>query len=149
MNGKMVDYQYTQSGLPNIWIRCRCVIDDAGERTAIIPNVKGLHKAIACEVVNSRGALTGREIGFLRSEMGLTPAEFGKLVDREESTVSQWEHDADAPDGTMDLLIRMLATVQLKLDVAPHEISARRKKAARKPRIRITKKAIDAVSMAA
>jgi len=53
MNGKMVDYHYTQSGLPNIWIRCRCVIDDAGQRTAIIPNVKGLHKAIACHVVKS------------------------------------------------------------------------------------------------
>jgi len=149
MKGKVITHHYTECGLPNVWIQCRQAIDDDGQKVYIISRIKQLHKAIACEVVNSRGALTGREIGFLRSEMGLTPAEFGKLVDREESTVSQWEHGADAPDGTMDLLIRMLATVQLKLDVAPHEISARHKKAARKPRIRITKKAIDAVSMAA
>ena len=149
MNGKMVDYHYTQSGLPNIWIRCRCVIDDAGERTAIIPNVKGLHKAIAHEVVNSRGALTGREIKFLRSEMGLTPAEFGKLIHREASTVSRWEHGAATPDGALDTLIRMLATAKLKLDADPDEISRHCKKVARKPRIRITKKEMNAVSMAA
>jgi len=149
MNGKMVDYHYTQSGLPNIWIRCRCVIDDAGERTAIIPNVKGLHKAIACEVVNSRGALTGREIKFLRSAMGLTPAEFGKLIHREESTVTRWERGSAAPDGAMDAFIRVLATLKLKLDADPDEISAQCKKVARKPRIRITEKEIDIVSMAA
>jgi len=149
MKGKMITHHYTECGLPNVWIQCRQVIDDAGQKVYTISRVKQLHKAIACEVVNSRGALTGREIGFLRSEMGLTPAEFGKLVDREESTVSRWEHGAAAPDGAMDLLIRMLATVQLKLDADPCEVRARSKKAARKPTIRITKKAIDAVSMAA
>jgi len=43
----------------------------------------------------------------------------------------------------------VLATLMLKLDADPHKISAQCKKAARKPRIRITKKEIDAVSMAA
>lgn len=137
MSGKMIAHHYTECGLPNVWIRCRQVIDDAGQKVYIISRVGQLHKAIAHEVVNSRGALTGREIGFLRAEMGLTPAEFGRLVHRQASTVARWEHGGAAPDGAMDTLIRMLATAKLKLDADPDKISGHRKKVARKPRIRI------------
>lgn len=69
--------------------------------------------------------------------MGLTPAEFGRLVHRKASTVARWEHGAAAPDGAMDTLIRMLATAKLKLDADPDKISGHCKKVARKPRIRI------------
>jgi len=149
MKGKVITHHYTECGLPNVWIQCRQAIDDAGQKVYIISRIKQLHKAIACEVVNSRGALTGREIKFLRSAMGLTPAEFGKLIHREESTVTRWEHGVAAPGRAMDAFIRLLASVKLNLDADPDEISVRCKKAAHKPRIRITKKAIDAVSMAA
>lgn len=149
MKGKVITHHYTECGLPNVWIQCRQTIDDAGQKVYTISRIKQLHKAIAHEVVNSRGALTGREIKFLRSAMGLTPAEFGKLIHREESTVSRWEHGNAAPDSAVDAFIRVLATLELKLDADPREISAQCKKVARKPRIRITKEAINAVSMVA
>lgn len=149
MSGKMITHHYTECGLPNVWIRCRQVIDDAGQKVYIISRIGILHKAIAHEVVNSRGALTGREIKFLRSILGLTPAEFGKLIHRQPSTVSRWERGAAAPGSAVDFLIRLLAILKLKLDADPDEISARCKKVARKPRIRITKKEMNAVSMAA
>lgn len=126
MKGKMTKYHYTQSGLPNIWIWCRCVVDNAGNRTAIIPNVKGLHQAIADSVVNSNGALTGPEIKFLRTEMGMTQADFGELIHRERLTVSRWERGEAAPDGALDTLIRILASKKLELEeIDPEEIAGK------------------------
>jgi len=149
MKGKMIMHHYTESGLSNVWIQCRQAIDDDGQKVYTISRIGLVHKAIAHAVVNSPGALTGPEIKFLRSMIGLTPAEFGKLIHRAPSTVTRWERTVVAPGRTMDMLIRVLATLMLKLDADPHKISAQCKKAARKPRIRITKKEIDAVSMAA
>jgi len=149
MSGKMITHHFTECGLPNVWIRCRQVIDNAGDKVFVISRVGLVHKAIANRVVNSHGALTGSEIKFLRSAMELTPAEFGKLIHRQPSTVTRWECTAAAPDSAMDMLIRMFATAKLKLDADPDEISAQCRKVACKPRIRITKKEIDAVSMAA
>lgn len=149
MSGKMITHHFTECGLPNVWIRCRQVIDNAGEKVFIISRIGLVHKAIAREVVHSYGALNGDEIKFLRSTLGLTPAKFGKLIHRAPSTVARWERGAAVPGSTVDLLIRLCVILELKLDADPHEISARRRKAARKPNIRITEKEIDAVSMAA
>jgi len=149
MKGKMITHHYTESGLPNVWIQCRQTIDDDGQKVYTISRVGLVHKAIAREVVHSYGALNGDEIKFLRSTLGLTPAEFGKLIHRAPSTVARWERGAAVPGSTVDLLIRLFVVLKLKLDVDPHEISDRRRKVARKPRIRITEKEIDAVSMAA
>ncbi|MDD9815726.1 MAG: transcriptional regulator [Gammaproteobacteria bacterium] len=138
MKPKIINHHYTECGLPNVWIKCRCVKDNAGKDTIIIPNIGLLHKAIARDIILSDGALSGAEIKFLRSMMGLTPAEFGKLIHREAATVSRWEHGGAAPDGAMDTLIRMLATAKLKLKADPAEISGKyAPAAARKAAIRI------------
>ena len=149
MSGKIITHHYTECGLPNVWIRCRQVIDNAGQKVYIISRIGLVHKAIARKVVHSYGALNGDEIKFLRSTLGLTPAEFGKLIHRQPSTVSRWERGAAAPGSAVDFLIRLLAILKLKLDADPDEISRHCKKVARKPRIRITKKEMNAVSMAA
>ncbi len=131
MKGKIVKYRYTISGLPNVWILCRRVIDDEGKKTYIIPDVKGLHRQITHHVINSDGVLTGAEIRFLRMEMGMTQAEFGELVDRGRLTVAKWERGAVAPGLAMDMLIRMLASNKLKVDtIDPEKISGKHKIAA-------------------
>jgi len=149
MSGKMITHHFTECGLPNVWIRCRQVIDNAGDKVFVISRVGLVHKAIAREVVHSYGALNGDEIKFLRSALGLTPAKFAKLIHRAPSTVTRWERGIATPGSTVDLLIRLFVVLKLKLDADPHEISARRRKAVRKTNIRITKKAIDTASMAA
>ncbi len=116
-------HHYTACGLPNIWIQCRHVVDDAGNDTFIISNIKGLHKEIARTVVHSDGALTGAELKFLRSEMGMTPAELGELVHRRGATISRWEREESMIDSAVEAFIRILASTKLELNkVDPEEI---------------------------
>ena len=123
---RIVKHHYKACGLPNIWIRCRCVIDDAGNKTFIIPNIRGLHKLIAYSVVHSGGALTGAELKFLRSEMNMTPAELGKLVNRTGATIARWERGANPPDKDAEKVIRQHAFRALNLEqVAPQQTSRR------------------------
>ena len=58
-------------------------MDDAGEQVVTIRNVAGLHKAIATAIVMKRANMTGKELRFLRTEMGMTQAELADVVHRE------------------------------------------------------------------
>lgn len=117
MRRQAITHHYTECGLPGIWIECARARDDAGEDTFIIPNIRGLHNFIARMVVLSARALSGAEIRFLRSEMGLDRDAFGGLVYRRGSTVAQWENGQSAPDAAIDVLIRIIATLNLKLNI--------------------------------
>ncbi len=131
MTIKTTPYHYTECGLPDVWIECLRTKDDAGEETIIIPNIKYLHKLIAHEIVMSDGALTGPEIKFLRTEMGMTQTQLGKLVHRERLTISRWERGEHRLDGAVDTLLRMLASNKLKLSrVAAEKLSDKYKSAA-------------------
>ena len=121
---EIVKHHYKACGLPNVWIRCRCVIDDAGNKTFIIPNIHGLHKAIAHDVVHSPGTLSGPELKFLRSEMGLTQTQLGELVHRKRLTIARWETEETPIGAVADTLIRSLASDKLKLaKLNPEELS--------------------------
>ncbi len=124
MTIQTVNHHYTECGLPEVWVECLCTRDDAGEKTIIIPNVNSLHTLIAQKIVLSEGALTGPEIRFLRTEMGMTQTQLGKLVHRERLTISRWERGEHRLDGAVDTLLRMLASNKLKLGkVAAEKLS--------------------------
>lgn len=129
MNAKAEAYHYTECGLPNVWIQGTRQIDDDGEETVRISNPNGLHRLIARYLVESVGALTGAELRFLRSEMGMTQAQLGLLLHRERLTVSRWERDETTMDGSAEALIRIYATIKLGLgrvdDAKVEEISAK------------------------
>ncbi len=112
---KIVKHHYTACGLPNVWIRCRRLIDDAGQEVFIIAQINRLHKCIAQEILMSKNSMTGAELKFLRSEMGMTPDEFGELVLRTGATISRWERKECAMDGAMEALVRMRASTKLGL----------------------------------
>lgn len=115
MSKEIVLHRYTECGLPNVWIQCFQDTDDAGEKVFTIPCIGNLHKEIARGIVTSNGALSGAELKFLRSEMGLTQTELGELVDRKRLTIARWEKGEGAPDGAAETLIRMLAVGKLEL----------------------------------
>ena len=67
----MAGYRYTESGLDNVMIEgVNFLIEDAGEASISIPNINGLHKAIAGGIVRRPSGMTGRELRFLRTEIG-------------------------------------------------------------------------------
>lgn len=118
-------YHYTECGLPDVWIDGWHVEDDAGEETIRIPNVRSLHRLISKGIVTSVGTLTGPEIRYLRTEMGLTQTELGELVHRERLTVSRWERGESTPDGATEAYIRILASYKLQLErIDPEVVSA-------------------------
>ena len=122
-------YHYTECGLPNVWIQGAITIDDDGEEIVRIPNPHGLHSLIARKLIESEGRLTGAELRFLRSEMGLTRTQLGVLLHRERLTVSRWESGRTRIDGATEALVRIYATIKLGLDPVDgakiEEISAR------------------------
>ena len=122
-------YHYTECGLPNVWIQGAILIDDDGEETIRIPNPRGLHRLITRRLVESEGRLSGAELRFLRSEMGLTRTQLGVLLHRERLTVSRWESGRIRIDGATEALVRIYATIKLGLDAVDdakiEEISAR------------------------
>jgi transcriptional regulator with XRE-family HTH domain len=116
----MSEYVYTESGLDNVIIYgVNFVTDDAGEDVVIIPNINGLHRAIATAIVIKTASMTGKELRFLRSEMGLTQAELALIVHREPLAISRWERgEVEQIDTNAETLIRLHAKEVLNLAVA-------------------------------
>jgi DNA-binding transcriptional regulator YiaG len=112
----MSSYRYTDSGLDNVIIEgVNFLADDAGEECVVIPNVNGLHKAIACGIVRRQSSMSGRELRFLRTEMGMTQAELATMLHRESLAVSRWEREENPLDANAEALVRLYAAQELKL----------------------------------
>lgn len=112
-------YRYTESGLDDVLIEgLSYVIDDTGSQVVTIPNINKLHQAIATGIVEKEGSLTGKELRFLRAEMGMTQAELAAIVHREPLAISRWERgEVEAIDANAETLIRLVAREILNLEI--------------------------------
>jgi DNA-binding transcriptional regulator YiaG len=111
-----MDYRYTECGLDNVYIADMPVrIDNHGEKTYEIMNINGLHKVIAHGIVNHTHAMSGKELRFLRTELGLTQAEIARLVHCDTQTIGRWERSETALDQKAETLIRLYAVEKLGL----------------------------------
>ena len=115
MNG----YRYTESGLDNVIIHGVSFIkDDAGEQVVTIHNIAGLHRAIATAIVMKPVSMSGKELRFLRTEMGMTQAELAAIVHREPLAISRWERgEVEQIDTNAETVIRLHAKEMLELKV--------------------------------
>src|ERR1700722_10798199 len=106
----MSAYRYAESGLDNIVIEgVQSLADDSGENCITIPNVNGLHKAIATGIVTRHASMSGRELRFLRTEIGMTQAELAAMLHRESLQVSRWERAESPLDANAETIIRLYA----------------------------------------
>lgn len=113
----MATYRYTESGLDNVIIHgAELVVDDDGEEVVSIPNINGLHKAIAESILLRQSSMSGKELRFIRTEMGLTQAELAEIVHREPLSVSRWERGETPIDHNAQALIRLMAIERLDID---------------------------------
>lgn len=111
-------YRYTECGLDNVLIHgIGPVLDDEGDEVITIENVNGLHKSIACAIVKRKGLITGKELRFLRTEMGLTQAELAQRVHKDTQTVGRWERGEKLIDQNAETLIRLMAAEKLHLQL--------------------------------
>ena len=113
-----MEYRYTASGLDNVTlVGLENVCDDDGDECITIPNINGLHKAIANAIVTRPRGMSGKELRFLRTLMGKTQAELGAEVHREGLEVGRWERGEHPLDPNAEAIIRVMAKEHLGLEL--------------------------------
>jgi putative zinc finger/helix-turn-helix YgiT family protein len=104
-----IDYPYKESGLDNIIINgmlaYRC--PHCSELYPIIPNIKKLHELIAKALINKPSLLLGKELVFLRKELGIKAKEIAEIFGVTKVSVSRWENTKGPINAFADRLIRL------------------------------------------
>jgi DNA-binding transcriptional regulator YiaG len=112
----MAAYHYRECGLDNVTIDgvvpCQ---DDDGDEVITIPNITGLHREIASAIVQHKAGISGKELRFLRTEMGMTQAELANVVHHDTQSIGRWERGEVPIDPSAEVLIRLLAVERLDL----------------------------------
>ena len=110
----MNKYHYIESGLDNVFINgLEPVVDADGDQVIEIPFIAALHAEIARGIVMSKGAISGKELRFLRTEMGMTQAQLSEKVGVDSQTVGRWEREETPFDSNAELVIRRIAGERL------------------------------------
>lgn len=91
-------YHYRECGLDNVWLRNGYKEHDTPYGKGVsITNVEGLLDVIALHLVQKEALLTGKELRFLRVQMGLSQKELGELQGVSAQMVSLWERKNSLP----------------------------------------------------
>ena len=103
-------YHYEECGLDNVWLINGFDFVDTpyGGKGVVIQNIDGLHQAIAKGLISGKPRLSGKELRFLRHELGLAQRGLGGLLGVDQQTVARWEKDQTVPPAPADRLIRQL-----------------------------------------
>lgn len=102
-------YHYTECGLDNVWLSNGYKSKSTAYGKAVaIEDVEGLHAAVAVNLIQKMGRLTGKEFRFLRLFMCMSQGGVAKLLGVQEQSVSLWERTGKVPKS-QDTLLRMLA----------------------------------------
>lgn len=102
-------YHYRACGLENVYLLNGFSIEDTRHgRTVAIDDMDGLHRAIGRHLALKKKELTGRELRFLRRELGLSQQRLGELLSKSGQTVARWEKGRNRIDGTAENLFRVL-----------------------------------------
>ncbi|MDX3976698.1 helix-turn-helix domain-containing protein [Shinella sp.] len=139
---KIIDHHYTESGLQNVVISGIPVeVDDEGDEIITIPAINELHQVIALGIINHSKGMSGDELRFLRTEMGLTQSELAELVHKDKQSIGRWERGEIELNSSAEALIRRLAIEKLQLpsDAGIDELSRRSVPSAAQQSIKIQK----------
>lgn len=102
-------YQYTESGLRNVWLRNGYTITDTSYGSVVnVQNLNGLIRAIANALVQKTDALTSPEIRYLRHFIDISQKDFATFVGVQEQTVSLWERSKQRIPKSADVVLRAL-----------------------------------------
>jgi putative transcriptional regulator len=112
-NGEMScgpgEHLYRESGLDNVYLDgieiCKC---PCGEKVVTIPVVTELHNLIALEILQKKSPLNGKEIRFLRKNLGLTAIKLAEIMGVANETISRWETGVQPINEARDRLLRLI-----------------------------------------
>lgn len=91
-------YHYTACGLDNVWLTNGYVEKATayGKAVAVV-NADELHALLGCDLVKKKVKLSGKEMRFLRVQMGLSQAGLASLHGVTEQAISLWERQGKIP----------------------------------------------------
>ncbi len=106
-------YLYRESGLKSVALTGIRVFRCAECRIELpeIPNIVGLHQAIAGHLARKPSPLTGAEFRFLRKEIGLKAKELAKHLGTTDVNLSRWETGDTPINPAADRLLRVIYTL--------------------------------------
>ncbi len=93
------------------------VQDHDGDDIVTIPEIGNLHQVIAESIVCLPTKMSGRELRFLRTEMGLTQTQLADVLKVTLLTISRWERDEKGINDAAEMLVRLMSVKRLMLDV--------------------------------
>jgi putative zinc finger/helix-turn-helix YgiT family protein len=105
-------HQYKESGLDNVFLdgvliyKCSC-----GEKMIGIPHMPELHNLIGLSLLKKKSLLDGKEIRFLRKNMGLTGIRLAKLLGVDNATISRWEKGKHPITNAHDRTLRLVYSI--------------------------------------
>ena len=103
------DHHYVESGLDNIILKgieiCKC---SCGEEIVIIPKIAQLNGLVGLGLIKKKALLTGKEIRFLRKNIGLTAKKLSSYLGVDNATISRWENGNQNIDKTNDRFLRLV-----------------------------------------
>ena len=102
-------YQYRECGLNNVWLHGGFRLEkEDGDEFLYIEDQDELHRVIALSIVERGDRMTGRELWFLRQELGLSQAQLARLIRQDVQAVARWEKGRSRLPGAADRLVRLL-----------------------------------------
>jgi len=107
----------TPIGLPGVRLQtdvARC--QKCGATEVLIPNLEGLHRAIARDIVAEQTRLAPAEVRFLRKVLGWSGADFAAHMGTSPETVSRWETGATPIGPQADRLLRLMVMTKDPVD---------------------------------
>ena len=106
-------YHYTECGLDNVWLENGYAVKKTayGKATSV-DDAMGLHQVLAMELTQKKGRVTGKELRFMRTTLGMSQEGLGKWVGATEQSVSLWERTGKVPQYA-DSILRLLVSEKL------------------------------------
>jgi putative transcriptional regulator len=86
-------WKYAACGLDDVYLLSGYHVEGEGPRGPIvrIQDIDGLHRAIGEDLVRQKRSLNGKELRFLRNELGLSQTNLADLLGESEQTVARRE----------------------------------------------------------
>lgn len=118
-------YHYRECGLDNVWLSNGYKVKETnyGEAVTVV-DVDGLVAALALNLTEKKGQLTGKEFRFLRLWLCMSQEGIARLMSVQEQSVSLWERTGRVTKQG-DTLVRLLVLERLNGDGKIEEIISR------------------------
>ncbi len=101
-------YHYTESGLDNVYlVGIQRFICKNGHETVRIPKMAELHALITEHLLRNPSLLVGKEVRFLRKQMGMLGKELAEQLSVTPIQVSRWENGKSNIPVSRDRLFRL------------------------------------------